>query len=60
MEAPTEVDLAGWSHLGVTNVETRIYALGGQRPGGRADEMFIYAPLVYQFFIPAASASGDG
>lgn len=60
MESPVEVDLDGWTRLGVTNVETRIYALGGQRHGERSDEMFIYAPLVYRYFIPSASASGDG
>lgn len=59
MEAPSTVDLAGWSHLGVTNVETRIYALGGQLQGERSDSMFVYAPLVYRFFIPAASSSGE-
>jgi len=60
MESPVEVDLDGWTQLGVINVETRIYALGGQRQGKRSDDMFIYAPLVYRYFIPAASASGDG
>ena len=43
----------------LTNVETRIYALGGLRDGSPSEDMFVYAPLVYQFFIPAASTGGD-
>jgi hypothetical protein len=60
METPAVLaESPGWSRPGVTNVETRIYALGGRRLGMRSDEMFIYAPLVYQFFIPAASAGSS-
>ncbi len=48
-----------WPHLGVTNVETRIYALGGVRDGSPSGDVYVYAPLVYQFFIPAASSGGE-
>lgn len=48
-----------WPHLGVTNVETRIYALGGMRDGSPSGDVYVYAPLVYQFFIPAASSGGE-
>jgi len=48
-----------WPHLGVTNVETRIYALGGMRDGSPSADVYVYAPLVYQFFIPAASSGGE-
>lgn len=48
-----------WPHLGVTNVETRIYALGGLRDGSPSGDVYVYAPLVYQFFIPAASSGGE-
>jgi N-acetylneuraminic acid mutarotase len=50
---------AGWPYLGVANVETRIYALGGMRAGALADDTFVYTPLSYQFFIPAASTGGE-
>lgn len=56
---PMLADAPSWPHLGVTNVETRIYALGGMRNGSPSGDVFVYAPLVYQFFIPAASGSGD-
>ena len=48
-----------WPHLGVTNVETRVYALGGLRDGSPSGDVYVYAPLVYQFFIPAASSGGE-
>lgn len=56
---PMLAETPAWPHLGVTNVETRIYALGGLRNGSPSDDMFVYAPLVYQFFIPAASTGGE-
>lgn len=56
---PMLAEASTWPHLGVTNVETRIYALGGLRNGSPSGDVFIYAPLVYQFFIPAASSGGD-
>jgi len=49
-----------WSNMGVTSVETRIYALGGRFAGEPQSGNFIYAPVVYQTFIPAASADGGG
>ena len=49
----------GWQGMGVANVETRIFALGGQRAGELSQGNFVYTPVVYQTFIPAASASGD-
>jgi DNA-binding CsgD family transcriptional regulator/N-acetylneuraminic acid mutarotase len=45
-----------WTNLGVTNVETRIYALGGQRGSTFLADTLVYSPFVYQTFIPAASA----
>jgi DNA-binding CsgD family transcriptional regulator len=48
-----------WPYLGVANVETHIYALGGEREGRLSSELFVYRPLVYQFFIPAASLGGE-
>lgn len=48
-----------WPYLGVANVETHIYALGGEREGRLSNELYVYRPLVYQFFIPAASLGGE-
>lgn len=48
-----------WHDLGVTNVETRIFALGGRRDAQLLAESYLYAPLVYQTFIPAASSGGE-
>ena len=45
-----------WTNLGVTSVETRIYALGGHRGSTLSADTLVYSPFVYQTFIPAASA----
>jgi DNA-binding CsgD family transcriptional regulator len=58
VNTPTLVDTAGWPFPGVSQVETRIYALGGRKGDTYLDETLIYAPLVYQTYIPAAT-SGD-
>lgn len=57
--ATTPPGMAGWSDPGVTHVETRIYALGGRMGEALSDGNLVYAPLVYQTFIPAAPSSGD-
>lgn len=54
---PTEA--SPWTNLGVTSVETRIYALGGQRGSEFLADTLVYSPFVYQTFIPAASAGGQ-
>ncbi len=43
-----------WSHLGITNIETNIYAVGGLRGTEATAETFVYRPLTYQTFIPIA------
>ena len=40
----------------LAHIETRIYALGGERDGAITADTFVYKPLVYQTFIPAAAA----
>lgn len=60
IETPMLADSPGWPHLGVASVETHIYALGGMLQGELSDELYVYRPLVYQFFIPAASAGREG
>ena len=52
-------DAADWPYLGVSNVETHIYTLGGEHGGELSDALYVYRPLVYRFFIPAASAGGE-
>ncbi|MFW6182812.1 MAG: Kelch repeat-containing protein [Chloroflexota bacterium] len=56
---PALKDAAAWAYLGVANVETRIYALGGNQDGELSEEMYVYRPFFYQFFIPAASAGEE-
>ncbi len=56
---PMLEDAQDWPYLGVSNVETHIYAVGGEQGGELSDALYVYRPLVYQFFIPAASAGGE-
>ena len=56
VNTPTLTEAAPWTNLGVTNVETRIYALGGQRGNTFLADTLVYSPFVYQTFIPAASS----
>lgn len=58
-EVPMLVEGEDWPALGVANVETHIYALGGVRDGALNDGLHVYRPLVYRFFIPAASTGSD-
>lgn len=48
--------LAGgaWTDLGVTNVETRIFAVGGRQNEQMLADNYLFAPPVYQLFLPAA------
>ncbi len=55
---PMLADRADWPHLGVSNVETHIYAVGGEQNGQISDALYVYRPLVHTFFIPAAPAGG--
>jgi len=48
-----------WPGAGVGQVETRIYALGGRGGEDFMDDTLVYAPLVYQTFIPAASSGNE-
>jgi hypothetical protein len=45
----------GWQALGVVTVEAQIYLVGGQVGDGAVSAVnLIYAPPVYQTFLPAA------
>jgi N-acetylneuraminic acid mutarotase len=58
VNTPMLDEMIGWPHAGIGNIETRIYALGGKNGDEYLADTFVYAPLVYQTFIPAAP-SGD-
>ena len=59
VNTPMLEDAATWKNLGVTNVETKIYALGGKMGETLSDGNYIYSPMIYQTFIPAASGGGE-
>lgn len=48
---------SNWTSPGVTNIEAKIYLIGGQLATGTLnDSTYVYAPLVYQSFLPATEA----
>jgi len=59
VNTPMLEEKASWPHAGVGHIETRIYALGGRHGDIYLDDTLIYAPLVYQTFIPAASSGSE-
>ncbi len=48
-------DDSHWINPGVTRVETKIYAVGGQFDEETSQRNLIYAPLAYRTYLPAAS-----
>jgi N-acetylneuraminic acid mutarotase len=52
-------DVGTWREPGVTHVETRIYALGGDKGGVLSDATLVYSPLAFQTFIPAAPSDAE-
>ena len=46
-----------WAHLGVSSVERRIYAMGGQLNQGPSRDNLVFVPFPYESFIPASSSS---
>jgi hypothetical protein len=56
INTPMLAETTGWSNLGVGQIETRIFALGGRDGAELLDTTYIFAPLVYQTYIPAASS----
>lgn len=55
---PLPDEMGDWAYLGVAHIETRIYALGGRRGEQLTDANFVYAPLVYQTFLPSTKGGG--
>jgi DNA-binding CsgD family transcriptional regulator len=52
-EMPMLKQDSSWHSLGATNVETRIYVLGGQQGEDILLENYIYAPFIHQTFLPS-------
>lgn len=59
VNTPEIEEANGWPLSGVTHIESRIYSLGGRQGDVYLDSNLVYAPLVYQTFIPAASSGGE-
>ncbi|RMG95757.1 MAG: hypothetical protein D6706_11495 [Chloroflexi bacterium] len=60
VNTPMLQEVPAWAQLGVAIVETQIYVLGGRRGEELVADNFVYRPLVYQTFIPAASGGSGG
>jgi hypothetical protein len=45
-----------WHHLAVTNIETRIFVVGGRQGDEILDESYVFSPFVHQTFLPAVGA----
>ena len=60
INTPMLSESTSWGFPGVGQVETRIYALGGRKDGAYLDNTYVFAPLVYQTYIPAASSADGG
>lgn len=59
VNTPMLAERPSWTNLGVANVESRIFALGGNRGQAFSADTLVYAPFVYQTFIPAAAAGSN-
>lgn len=59
VNTPILKDNLRWPGAGIGQVETRIYALGGRNGDTYMDDTLVYAPLIYQTFIPAASSGTE-
>jgi DNA-binding CsgD family transcriptional regulator len=59
VNTPPLANAASWSNLGVAAVESSLYALGGRLDGQPSAETYVYAPFVFQTFLPAASGSSE-
>lgn len=59
VNTPPLNDQPSWSYLGITNIEVKIYAVGGIRGAEATAETFVYRPLTYQTFIPIAPVDGN-
>jgi DNA-binding CsgD family transcriptional regulator len=53
IEIPMLAEAPAWPSLGVTNVETRIYVMGGQQKDIILADSYVYAPFVHQTYLPS-------
>jgi hypothetical protein len=49
---PMLADGEPWYDLGVTNVETRIYLIGGRQGGAILGDTYVYLPFIHRTFLP--------
>jgi DNA-binding CsgD family transcriptional regulator len=59
VNTPVLENASSWSGLGVATVESRLYTLGGRLDGQPVAETYVYAPFIFQTFIPAASSGSS-
>ncbi|MGD2048378.1 MAG: kelch repeat-containing protein [Chloroflexota bacterium] len=57
-EMPMLEDGSSWHNIGVTSVETRIYALGGRQNETILSDNYLYEPFTHRTFLP--TVGGDG
>lgn len=57
VNTPLLSERPNWENLGITTIETKIYAVGGLRDAELTSGTYVYKPLVYQTFIPIAPSS---
>jgi DNA-binding CsgD family transcriptional regulator len=53
LEMPMSETLKSWQDLGVVNVETRIYALGGRQGDEILDDSYVLITFTHRTFLPA-------
>lgn len=58
IDSPMLEGEASWTRPGVAVVETRLYVFGGELGDALSPEVYVYVPLVHQFFIPAIESGG--
>lgn len=55
VNTPQLATASSWLNMGVANVETRVYVIGGTLAGERTANTYVYSPFVYNTFIPSVS-----
>lgn len=58
IEIPMSDKLPNWHDLGVVNVETRIYALGGRQGDEILDDNYVFVAFTHRTFLPAVGVDG--
>jgi N-acetylneuraminic acid mutarotase len=58
IDSPMLQEATSWARPGVAVVETRLYVFGGRLGSALSPEVYVYTPLIHQFFIPAIESGG--